>query len=143
MTTEGRVPKKPNARRSRRNGKSNGHTKAPLRQSAEQPVERPAEVSGDLNTPIQAEQPAEQPESMVKDDAPSAIGWTDSLMKALKFSKEFFQLSMEIDREVMHLVAAIVAIHVGDYDVAAMNLWSCGLGAMPQLASQPAPQRRG
>jgi len=55
------------------------------------------------------------------------VGWTPEHSKRLKASMEFYELSVQVDREVQHLVMALLALHAGDFETAGLNLFAAGL----------------
>jgi hypothetical protein len=75
------------------------------------------------------------------DHAPNAVGWTSETMKVFKRSKEIYELGLQIDREVAHLVMGIIAIHLGDFDVVSLNFQSCGIVPQQATAQQSAVQQ--
>lgn len=58
------------------------------------------------------------------------IGWTPEITSRLKWAytqaDDFKALAMDVDREVGHFVAGIVALSLGEYELAALNLWNAG-----------------
>ena len=55
------------------------------------------------------------------------LSWQIEHTRALKHAQDVFQLSMEIDKEVAHLVSALVALADGYFELAQMNLFNAGL----------------
>lgn len=80
---------------------------------------------------------------VVGESAPGAraIGWTQELSTRLNWvlqgkPKMFGELALEIDLEVGHFVAGIVAIAHGDYELAALNLWRAGMIEAPSVVEE-------
>lgn len=57
----------------------------------------------------------------------TVVGWSVGAFVEFKESKDFFDLTIEIDREVGYLIAGILALASGDFELAALNLWNAGL----------------
>lgn len=100
----------------------------PVVAQVESQIERPVE------TAMVETAPGERPFGLLarlEDPARNAIGWTPEHTRRMKAATEFYTLALQVDREVLHLCAGILALHLGDFEVVAINFQSCGI-AVPQ-----------
>jgi hypothetical protein len=61
----------------------------------------------------------------------AALGWNADLSKFVREALVAGELVKDIDREILHLVMALTALSVGDFEIAYHNLLSCGLAEAP------------
>jgi len=83
-------------------------------------------------TPVVGEHAEISPQSGAAAWSDHSIGWTPEITARLRWvldgkSKEFAELALEIDRDVSYFVAGIVALALGDYDLAGLTLWNAGM----------------
>lgn len=59
----------------------------------------------------------------------ATLGWNADISKFVREALIAGELVKDIDREVLHLVTALTALYVGDFEIAGHNFRSCGLAA--------------
>lgn len=71
--------------------------------------------------------PTPAPTAPPSEAGSNAVGWSAEHSKRLKGAIEFYELSMAVDREVQHLVIAMIALSRGDFESAGLNFYAAGL----------------
>ena len=72
-------------------------------------------------------QPTAAPKAPPSVETSEGLGWSAEHSKRLKWAIDFYELSMAVDREVQHLVIAMIALSRGDFETAGLNFYAAGL----------------